>query len=144
MNRVRTPGVPEFPLASDVCPNTQSSTPPGLSEAACSQSLQYPPGFQEGRPLKPVITVPERLRQEDCLKFQARMDYIAKSLTQKPKLKKKQRGAVEMVQQLRTMAALSAVSSIPSNTAHNHLQWDLMSSSGIKTYMQTENSDIKK
>jgi hypothetical protein len=27
--------------------------------------------------------------------------------------------------------------------AHNHLKWDLMSSSGMRAYMQTEHSYIK-
>jgi hypothetical protein len=42
--------------------------------------------------------------------------------------------ALEMAQQLRALAALPEVlSSIPSNhmVAHNHLEWDLMPSSGV-------------
>ena len=48
--------------------------------------------------------------------------------------KKKVRVAGEMAQWLRAVTALPEVlSSIPSNhmVAHNHLQWDLMPSSGV-------------
>jgi hypothetical protein len=51
-----------------------------------------------------------------------------------------------MAQQLRALTALQEVlSSIPSNhmVAHNHLLWDLIPSSGVQVYMQTEHSYIK-
>ena len=54
---------------------------------------------------------------------------------------RKQFRAGEMAQRLRALAALPEVlSSIPSNhmVAHNHLYWDLVPSSGVQAYMQTE------
>jgi len=47
-----------------------------------------------------------------------------------------------MAHRLRAVAALPEVlSSIPSNhmVAHNHLECDLVPSSGLQTYMQAEN-----
>ena len=52
-------------------------------------------------------------------------------------------GAGEMAQRLRALTALSEVlSSIPSNhmVAHNLLQWNLMISSDMQVYMETEHS----
>ena len=50
-----------------------------------------------------------------------------------------------MAQQLRALAALPKVmSSIPNNhlVAHDHLERDLMPSSGVQVYMQRKNADI--
>jgi len=49
-----------------------------------------------------------------------------------------------MAQGLRAPTALPEVPAIPSNhmVAHNHLEWDLMPSSGAQTYMQAEHKII--
>ena len=70
--------------------------------------------------------------------IQADLGYVRKILSQKCKL-----GAGEMAQGLRALAALPEVlSSVPTNhmVAHNHLQQDLMPSSGMHMYMQIEHS----
>jgi hypothetical protein len=68
------------------------------------------------------------------------------SQTNKQTKTKKQGWAGEMAQWLRALVALPEVlSSIPSNhmVAHYHLSWDLMPSSGMQIYMQTEYSSTQ-
>jgi hypothetical protein len=70
-----------------------------------------------------------RGRDSQISKFKDSQEYTEKLLK-----KKKKTGAGEMAQQLRALAVLPEVlSSIPSNhmVAHNHLQWDLIPSSGV-------------